>query len=110
MQRITEGSVYDMLSALVSPAPVITLQTDSTGAIETDGTGALVTTDDAPLPDYPHLPRNLAEGIAAFDARIGTPDLPLAPDDAGELHPAIPASAESWIQDFLTARLPASQI
>lgn len=77
--------------------PVITLATDATGAILTDATGALVTAPE--VPDFPHLPASLAHGIAEFDRKVNTPELPLDPDG----HPHIPPSAESWLADNVKA-------
>jgi len=53
------------------------------------------------VPDFPHLPGNVAHAIAEFDRKVNTPELPLAPDG----HPVIPPADEAWISDFLHSHI-----
>ena len=85
-------------------SPVITLQTqDQAGAVVTlvtDTTGALETVPECPA--FPHLPDDIQRALAGFDARVADGRLPMAADE----HPAIPAAAEAWISDFLHSHIP----
>jgi hypothetical protein len=78
----------------------ITADTTHRQPVVTDAAGALETAPQRLA--FPHLPADIQQALADFDARVADRRLPMAADG----HPAIPAAAEAWISDFLNSRIP----